>query len=171
MPASLGSLLRLRGVVRYTALVFLAGVLVPAAGGQPTPDPAPGTRAVPTPDPAPLGRPRVVTQSSPSVSRPALVVVQPPSPTALAPRTAARAARHAREAAPRVTRARTPAKPRAVVRSVPRDAPVVFRSAVGLVLDEPTRVTTTFAVLALFAVILASGSFLGVLVEVRRNLR
>ena len=70
-----------------------------------------------------------------------------------------------------MTRARTPAKPRVVVRSVPRDAPVVLRSAAALVLDEPARVTTTFAVLALFAVILASGSFLGVLVEVRRNLR
>ena len=43
-------------------------------------------------------------------------------------------------------------------------------SAAALVLDQPARVTTTFAVLALFAVILASGSFLGVLVEVRRNL-
>ena len=57
------------------------------------------------------------------------------------------------------------------MRSVPRDAPVVLRSAAALVLDQPARVTTTFAVLALFAVILASGSFLGVLVEVRRNLR
>ena len=57
------------------------------------------------------------------------------------------------------------------MRSVPRDAPVVLRSAAALVLDQPARATTTFAVLALFAVILASGSFLGVLVEVRRNLR
>ena len=57
------------------------------------------------------------------------------------------------------------------MRSVPRDPPLVVRAATGLVLDEPARVATTFAVLALFAVILASGSVLGVLVEVRRNLR
>lgn len=171
MPGRRKSLLRRWGVLGYTALVLALGGLVPTANGQPTPDPVPGTSAGPTPDPAPLGRPRVVARSSPAVSRPAPVVVQPPAPTASAPRTAATAARHVRATAPRVTRARTPAKPRAVVRSVPRDAPVVLRSAAALVLDEPTRVTTTFAVLALFAIILASGSFLGVLVEVRRNLR
>ena len=54
---------------------------------------------------------------------------------------------------------------------MPRDAPVVLASAARLVLDEPARVATTFAALALFAVIIASGSFLGLLVEVRRNLR
>ena len=168
MPGSPGSLLRLRGVVGYTALVFVAGALVPAANGQPTPDPAPGATGGPTPDPAPLGAPRAVTRSNPVVvSRAAPVVA---APTYSAPRPAARAARRAR-AAPRATRAQTPAKPQTVVRSVPRDPPLVVRAAAGLVLDEPTRVATTFAVLALFAVILASGSFLGVLVEVRRNLR
>jgi hypothetical protein len=79
-------------------------------------------------------------------------------------------------AARRVTRARVAAKPKPKpvvqeVRSVPRDAPRVLRSAAGLVLDEPDKVATTFAALALIAVILASGSFLGLLVEVRRNLR
>ena len=44
------------------------------------------------------------------------------------------------------------------------------RTLVDLVLEEPDRVATTFAVLALLAVIVASGSFLGLLVEVRRNL-
>jgi hypothetical protein len=46
-----------------------------------------------------------------------------------------------------------------------------LRTAAGLVLDQPARAATTVAVLALFALILASGSFLGLLVEVRRNLR
>ena len=171
-----GSLLRLRGVLRYTALVFVVGALVPAANGQPTPDPVPGATGGPTPDPAPLGAPRAVTRSSPVVvSRTAPVVVFRTAPVVVqptysAPRPAARAARRA-QAAPRATRARAPAKPQAVVRSVPRDPPLVVRAATGLVLDEPARVATTFAVLALFAVILASGSFLGVLVEVRRNLR
>ncbi len=169
-----GSLLRLRGVLGYTALVFVVGALVPAANGQPTPDPVPGATGGPTPDPAPLGAPRAVTRSSPVVvSRTAPVVVFRTAPVVVqptysAPRPAARAARRA-QAAPRATRA--PAKPQAVVRSVPRDPPLVVRAATGLVLDEPARVATTFAVLALFAVILASGSFLGVLVEVRRNLR
>lgn len=168
MPGRRRSLLRLRGVVGYTALVFVAGGLVPAANGQPTPDPVPGTRAGPTPDPAPLGAPpRVVTRSSPVVVHTAPFVRQP---IRTAPRTAATAARHAR-AAPRVTRARTPAKPQPVVRSVPRDAPRVLRSAAGLVVDDPARASTTFALLALFSLILASGSFLGLLVEVRRNLR
>jgi hypothetical protein len=168
MPGSRKSLLRRWGVLGYTALFFALGGLVPVANGQPTPDPVPGTTAGPTPDPAPLGRPRVVTQSRPVVvhTAPAIRTSIP----SVVPRTAARAARGAR-AAPRATRARTPAKPKVVVRSVPRDAPVVLRSAAALVLDQPARVTTTFAVLALFAVILASGSFLGVLVEVRRNLR
>ncbi len=173
MPGSPGSLLRLRGVLGYTALVFVVGALVPAANGQPTPDPVPGATGGPTPDPAPLGAPRAVTRSSPVVvSRAAPVVAAPTysAPTYSAPRPAARAARRAR-AAPRATRAQAPAKPQTVVRSVPRDPPLVVRAATGLVLDEPTRVATTFAVLALFAVILASGSFLGVLVEVRRNLR
>jgi hypothetical protein len=162
------SLLRRWGVVGYTALFFALGGLVPAANGLPTPDPAPGATGGPAPDPAPLGRPRVITQSSPVVVHTAPAVRT--STASIVPRTAARAARRAR-AAPRVTRARTPAKPKVVVRSVPRDAPVVLRSAAALVLDEPARITTTFAVLALFAVILASGSFLGVIVEVRRNLR
>lgn len=168
MPGIRKSLLRRWGVLGYTALFFALGGLVPAANGQPTPDPVPGTRAAPTPDPAPLGRPRVVTQSSPVVVH-AAPTVRTSTPSVV-PRTAARAARRAR-AAPRATRARAEAKPKVVVRSVPRDAPVVLRSAAALVLDQPARVTTTFAVLALFAVILASGSFLGVLVEVRRNLR
>ena len=176
MPGIRKSLLRRWGVLGYTALFFALGGLVPAANGQPTPDPAPGTTARPTagttagptPDPAPLGRPRVVTRSSPVVVH-AAPAVRTSTPSVV-PRTAARAARRAR-AAPRATRARAQAKPKVVVRSVPRDAPVVLRSAAALVLDQPARVTTTFAVLALFAVILASGSFLGVLVEVRRNLR
>ena len=75
MPGRPKSLLRRWGVLGYTALFFALGGLVPAANGQPTPDPAPGTTARPTagttagptPDPAPLGRPRVVTQSSPVV--------------------------------------------------------------------------------------------------------
>ena len=176
MPGRRKSLLRRWGVLGYTALFFALGGLVPAANGQPAPDPAPGTTARlttgptagPTPDPAPLGRARVVTQSSPVVVHTA-PAVRTFTPSAV-PRTAARAARSAR-AAPRATRARAQAKPKVVVRSVPRDAPVVLRSAAALVLDQPARATTTFAVLALFAVILASGSFLGVLVEVRRNLR
>ncbi len=168
MPGRRKSLLRRWGVLGYTALVFAVGGLVPAANGQPTPDPAPGKTTGPTPDPAPLGRPRVVTQSSPVVVH-AAPVVRTSTPSVV-PRTAARAARRAR-AAPRATRAHVQAKPNVVVRSVPRDAPVVLRSAAGLVIDDPARATTTFAVLALFAVILASGSFLGVLVEVRRNLR
>jgi hypothetical protein len=168
MPGPPGSLLRLRGVLGYTALFFAVGALVPAANGQPTPDPVPGTTAGPTPDPAPLGRPRVVTQSSPVVAH-AAPVVRTSTPSVV-PRTAARAARRAR-AAPRATRARAQAKPQTVAQSVPRDAPVVLRTAAALVIDEPARAATTFAVVALFAVILASGSFLGVLVEVRRNLR
>lgn len=168
MPGRRTSLLRRWGAVGYTALFFVLGGLVPAAYGQPTPDPVPGTNAGPTPDPAPLGRPRVVTQSSPVVVHTAPVVRT--STPSVVPRTAARAARRAR-AAPRATRARAQAKPQTVAQSVPRDAPLVLTGAAGLVIDEPARAATTFAVLALFAVILASGSFLGVLVEVRRNLR
>ena len=161
-------LLRRSGVLGCTALFFALGGLVPVANGQPTPDPAPGTTAGPTPDAAPLGRSQVVTQSSPVVVHKA-PVVRTFTPSVV-PRTAARAARRAR-AAPRATRARAQAKPQTVAQSVPRDPPLVLRNAAGLVIDEPARAGTTFAVLALFAVILASGSFLGVLVEVRRNLR
>jgi hypothetical protein len=103
---------------------------------------------------------------------PATTVIHTPSRQVSKP--AARAARHA-PAARRATRARIAAKPKPavkVVRSVPRDAPLVVAGAAAahLVLDEPDRVATTFAVLALLAVIVASGSFLGLLVEVRRNL-
>ena len=168
MPNRRKSLLRRWGVLRYTALCFALGGLAPAAHGQPTPDPAPGTTAGPTPDPAPLSRPRVVTQSRPVVVYTAPVIrLSTPS---VVPRTAARAARRAR-AAPRATRAHTQAKPQTVVQSVPRDPPLVLRKAAGLVIAEPARAATTVAVLALFALILASGSFLGLLVEVRRNLR
>ena len=161
-------MLRRSGVLGCTALFFALGGLVPAANAQPTPDPVPATNAGPTPDPAPLGRPRVVTQSRPVVA-PAAPIVRTATPSAV-PQPAARAARRAR-AAPRATRARAQATPQTVAQSVPRDAPLVLRTAAGLVVDEPARAATTFAVLALFAVILASGSFLGVLVEVRRNLR
>ena len=161
-------LLRRSGVLRYTALFLALGGLVPAANGQPTPDPAPGTTAGPTPDPAPLGRPRVVTQSRPVVVR-AAPVVRTSTPSVV-PRTAARAARRAR-AAPRATRARAQSKPQTVAQSVPRDPPLVLRQAAALVIDEPARAATTVAVLSLFVLILASGSFLGLLVEVRRNLR
>jgi hypothetical protein len=55
---------------------------------------------------------------------------------------------------------------------VPRDAPLVVAGAAAahLVLDEPDHVATTFAALALLAVIVASGSFLGLLYEARRTL-
>ena len=43
MPGRPRSLLRRSGVLGYTALFFALGGLVPAANGQPTPDPAPGT--------------------------------------------------------------------------------------------------------------------------------
>jgi hypothetical protein len=102
---------------------------------------------------------------------PATTVIHTPSRQVSKP--AARAARHA-PAARRATRARSAAKPKPaeVVRSVPRDAPLVVAGAAAahLVLEEPDPVATTFAVLALLAVIVASGSFLGLLVEVRRNL-
>jgi hypothetical protein len=178
------SLLRRWGVLGYTALVFVAGGVVPAANAAPAPDPTPGAGGVPTPDPAPVGPPRAVQSAPPVVHRSAPVVQAPryvpPSssvarkPTRQVSKPAARAARHA-SAARRATRAPVAAKPKPavnVVRSVPRDAPLVVAGAAAahLVLDEPNRVATTFAVLALLAVIVASGSFLGLLVEVRRNL-
>ena len=114
--------------------------------------------------------PRVVTQSSPVVVHTA-PVVRPPSHSLGWFRELRRELRVARgrhraqrALALRRSRRSSCARCRATHR-------VVLRSAAGLVLDEPARVATTFAVLALFAVILASGSFLGVLVEVRRNLR
>ncbi len=172
MPERPRSLLRRSGVLGYTAVLVALGGLVPTANGQPTPDPVPGTRAAPTPDPAPdpapLGRPRVVTRSSPVVVHRAPVVRT--STPSVVPPTAARAARRAR-AATRATRARVQAKPQTVAQSVPRDPPLVLRQAAGFVIDEPARAATTVAVLSLFALILASGSFLGLLVEVRRNLR
>ena len=182
MPGRATSLLRRWGMLGYTALVFAVGGVVPAANAA-APDPTPGAGGVPTPDPRPLGPPRAVQSSPPVVHRsspvvqtpryvpPRTTVVQVPSRQVSKP--AARAARHA-PAARRATRARTAAKPKPVevVRSVPRDAPLVVAGAAAahLVLDEPDRVATTFAVLALLAVIVASGSFLGLLVEVRRNL-
>jgi hypothetical protein len=182
MPGRATSLLRRWGVLGYTALVFAAGGVVPAANAAPPPDPTPGAGGVPSPDPAPVGPPRTV-QTSPAVVRRSTPVVQ--APRYVAPRTtvaqtpsrqvskpAARAARHA-SAARRATRARIAAKPKPVpkvVRSVPRDPPIVLANAAHLVLDQPDRVATTFAALALLAVIIASGSFLGLLVEVRRNL-
>jgi hypothetical protein len=176
------SLLRRWGVLGYTALVFAIGGVVPAANAA-APDPTPGGSSAPTPDPRPIGPPRAV-QSSPSVVHRSAPVVQTPryvpprttvvqAPSRQVSKPAARAARHA-PAARRATRARTAAKPKPVevVRSVPRDAPLVVAGAAAahLGLDDPDRVATTFAVLALLAVIVASGSFLGLLVEVRRNL-
>jgi hypothetical protein len=181
MPGRATSLLRRWGMLGYTALVFTAGGVVPAANAA-APDPTP-RGGVPTPDPRPIGPPRAV-QSAPPVVRRSAPVVQAPRyvpPAATAAQTpsrrvskpAARAARHA-PAARRATRARTAAKPKPVevVRSVPRDAPLVVAGAAAahLVLDEPDRAATTFAVLALLVVVVASGSFLGLLVEVRRNL-
>jgi hypothetical protein len=182
MPGRATSLLRRWGVLGYTALVFVAGGVVPAANAA-APDPTPGGGGVPTPDPRPVGPPRAVQSSPPVVHRSAPVVQTPRyvppattvihTPSRQVSKPAARAARHA-PAARRATRARTAAKPKPVevVRSVPRDAPLVVAgtAAAHLVLDEPDRVATTFAVLALLAVIVASGSFLGLLVEVRRNL-
>ena len=182
MPGRATSLLRRWGVVGYTALVFVAAGVVPAANAA-APDPTPGGGGVPTPDPRPIGPPRVVQSSPPVVHRSAPVVQTPryvpprtvvQAPSRQVSKPAARAARHA-PAARRATRARTAAKPKPVVnvvRSVPRDAPLVVAGAAAaqLVLDEPDRAATTFAVLALVAVIVASGSFLGLLVEVRRNL-
>ena len=169
----------------YTALFFAVGGVVPLANAAPAPEPTPGANAVPTPDPRPVG-PAKAVQSAPPVVRRTTPVVQAPryvpprttiaqTPSRQVSKPAARAARHA-PAARRATRARIAAKPKPVTppkvkRSVPRDAPVVLSSAAHLVLDEPDRVATTFAALALFAVIIASGSFLGLLVEVRRNLR
>jgi hypothetical protein len=180
MPGRAKTLLRRWGVLGYTALVFTVGGVVPAANAAPPPDPTPGV--VPTPDPAPVGPPRPV-QSAPAVVHRSAPVVQAPryvpprttvtqTPSRQVSKPAARAARHA-SAARRATRARIAAKPKPapkVVRSVPRDPPIVLASAAHLVLDEPDRVATTFAALALLAVIVASGSFLGLLVEVRRNL-
>ena len=182
MPGGPTSLLRRWGVLGYTALVFAVGGVVPAANAAATPDPTPGAGGVPTPDPAPVGPPRAVQSSPPVVHRSAPVVQAPryvpprttvaQTPSRQVSKPAARAARHA-SAARRATRARIAAKPKPapeVVRSVPRDPPIVLASAAHLVLDEPDRVATTFAALALLAVIVASGSFLGLLVEVRRNL-
>ena len=183
MPGRPSSLLRLWGVLGYTALVFAVGGVVPAANASPGPDPTPGGNGVPSPDPAPVGPPRAVQQSAPPVVRRSAPVVQAPryvppattvihTPSRQVSKPAARAARHA-PAARRATRARTAAKPKPVkvVRSVPRDAPlVVAGAAAALLVLEPDRVATTFAALALLAVIVASGSFLGLLVEVRRNL-
>ena len=185
MPGRATSLLRRWGVLGYTALVFAAGGVVPAANAAPAPEPTPGSNAVPTPDPRPIGPPKAV-QSAPRVIRRSAPVVQAPryvppattvihTPSRQVSKTAARAARHA-SAARRATRARIAAKPKPavkVVRSVPRDAPLVVAGAAAahFVLAEPDRAATTFAALALFAVILASGSFLGLLYEVRRNLR
>ena len=183
MPGRATSLLRRWGVLGYTALVFAVGGVVPAANAA-APDPTPGAGGVPTPDPRPVGPPRAVQSAPPVVHRSAPVVQTPRyvppattvihTPSRQVSKPAARAARHA-PAARRATRARTAAKPKPavkVVRSVPRDAPLVVAGAAAahLVLDEPDRVATTFAVLALLAVIVASGSFLGLLVEVRRNL-
>jgi hypothetical protein len=44
-------------------------------------------------------------------------------------------------------------------------------SAASLVLDEPDAAARTLAVLAIFTVLAASGSFLGLVIEVRRTLR
>jgi len=183
MPGQPTSLLRRWGVLGYTALVFALGGVVPVANAA-APDPTPGGGGVPTPDPRPIGPPRAAQSSPPVVHRSAPVVQAPRyvppattvihTPSRQVSKPAARAARHA-PAARRATRARIAAKPKPavkVVRSVPRDAPLVVAGAAAahLVLDEPDRVATTFAVLALLAVIVASGSFLGLLVEVRRNI-
>jgi hypothetical protein len=173
MPERARTLLRRWGVFGATLAAFaFAGT----AAGQPAPDPRPGTSLVP--DPAPLADGRATASRAPArpVTRaaPAPVVVAPRqtvdratrTPVKVVPKPAARAARRA----PAVRReTRVPA--RVLPHAPPRDPPLEFVSAAGLVFPDEYPVPRRLAALAVFALVLASASFLALVAQMRREVR
>jgi hypothetical protein len=174
MPELARTLLRRWAVVAWATVA--ASAFVGTAAGQPAPDPRPGTSLVP--DPAPLAGGRSTASRAPArpVTRaaPAPVVVAPrqtvgratPAPATVVTTPAARATRPA-PAARREPRA--PA--RAIPHAPPRDPPLEFVSAAGLVFPGEYPVPRRLAALAVFALVLASASFLALVAQVRREVR
>ena len=116
------------------------------------------------PDPAPLAGGRTIASRAPArpMTRPAPVVAAPQrepvvraAPTRVVTKPGARAVRPA-PAARREPRA--PA--RVIPHAPPRDPPLEFASAAGLVFPDEYPVPLRPAALAVFALVLASASFL-----------
>ena len=171
MPERARTLLRRWAMVAWATVAAVA--FVGTAAGQPAPDPRPGTSLVP--DPAPLAGGRSTASRAPArpVTRAAPVVVAPrrqpvlrAAPTRVVTKPAARAARPA-PAARREPRA--PA--RVIPHAPPRDPPLEFASAAGLVFPDEYPVPRRLAALAVFALVLASASFLALVAQVRREVR
>ncbi len=172
MPERARTLLRRWAMVAWATGAAFA--FVGSAAGQPAPDPRPGTSLVP--DPAPLADGRAIASRAPArpVTRAAPVVVAPrqtvgratPTRVRVVTKPVARATRRA-PAARRETRVPV----RVIPHAPPRDPPLEFVSAAGLVFPDEYPVPRRLAALAVFALVLASASFLALVAQVRREVR